>query len=111
MAVTVIVRVPVVAVRATLTCIPACPAPGAAIVLGLKVTFTPVPCPDADNEIAELKPPEIVVVILDRPEAPRAMLSVLGAAVTVKLPVVPVTVRVTVVVSVVLPAVPVTVMG
>lgn len=111
LAVIVIVRDPVLAVAATLTCIPACPEPGAAMVLGLNVTFTPLPCPDAVNEIAALKPPETAVVIFDSPVAPRATVKVLGESVTVKLPVVPVTVRVTVVVSVVLPEVPVTVMG
>lgn len=40
------------------------------MVLGLNVTFTPVPWPDADNEIAELKPPETVVVTFDRPVPP-----------------------------------------
>jgi hypothetical protein len=69
-AVTVTLRVPVVAVGATLICIPECPVPGAAMVLGLNVTFTPVPCPDAVNWMAELKPPEPVVVIFDRPVPP-----------------------------------------
>jgi len=50
-------------------------------------------------------------VILDDPVPPRATVSLLGTAVRVKLPVVPVTVRVTVVVSVVVPDVPFTVMG
>jgi len=40
------------------------PDPGAAIELGLKDTVRPPPCPDADNAIAELKLPEIAVVIV-----------------------------------------------
>ena len=108
--VTVIVRVPVVAFGATRICIEACPEPGAAMVLGLKRTFTPAPCPDADKAIAELKPPDTVVVICETPAPPRATLTVFGDAATVKVPVFPVTERETVVVCVVLPAVPVTVM-
>jgi len=109
--VTVMVRVPVVAVVATRICIPACPDPGAGMVAGLKTTFTPVPCPEAVNAIAALKPPEMVVVIFEVPVAPRAIVNVLGEAVIAKVFVAVVTVSVTVVVSVVLPDVPVTVMG
>ena len=110
--VTVMVRVPVVAVEATMTCMAAVPAPGAAMEAGLKATFTPVPCPEAVKATAELKPPETVVVIFERAWPPRAMLNVLGAAARVNVPpVVPVTVRVTVVVSTVLPEVPFTVIG
>ncbi len=63
----VIVRFPVVAVFATLICMVALPEPGAAIEAGLNLTVTPVPCPEAVKAIAELKPPETVVVILDDP--------------------------------------------
>ena len=83
------------------------PAPGAAIGLGLKVT----PPIDAERVIAELKPPETVVVMVVVPEPPGAMLTVLGEALMVKLGgAEEVTVSVTVVVSMMLPAVPVTVM-
>ena len=86
------------------------PEPGAAMELGLKVAVWALPCPEADKLIAELKPPEMPVVILDVPELLRATLIDVGDALMVKLGVVPVTVRETVVVSTVLPVVPVTLM-
>ena len=43
------------------------PAPGAAIVLGLKLTVTPEGIPLADSAIELLKPPLILVVIVDVP--------------------------------------------
>jgi hypothetical protein len=43
------------------------PAPGAGIVLGLKLTVVPVGAPAADRLIALSKPPIIVVVIVDVP--------------------------------------------
>ena len=108
--VTVMVRVPVVAVFVTLICIVAWPEPGAAIEAGWKCTVTPDPCPDAVKAIAELKPPETVVVILDVPCPACLMVTLFGDAETVNdPPPVPVTVSVTVVVCTVLPAVPVTV--
>ena len=78
--------------------------------LGVKVTLCALPCPDADRLIAELNPPETVVVIVEVPELPRVTLMELGDAPTVKLGDVPVTVSDTVVVSEVLPDVPFTVM-
>src|ERR1039458_5702539 len=77
---------------------------------GLKVTVTPLGCPEADRAIDELKPFEGVAVIVLVPWPPGAMLSFVGFAARVKLAG-PVTVRVTLVVSVVLPEVPFTVMG
>ena len=68
-----------------------------------------VPCPEAVRLIDELKPPVAVVARLTRPSPPRVTVIVLGLAASVKLPVGPVTVRLTVVVAVVLPEVPVTV--
>lgn len=111
MPVTVIVRLPVLARLLTRTVIVEVPEPGAAIELGLKLTVTLFPSPEADNAIAESNPPEIVVLIVDSPELPRATLSDVGVALIVKLGLVPVTVSETVVVSTVLPEVPVTVMG
>jgi hypothetical protein len=105
----VIVRVPVVALLPTVTVIVDVPEPGAAIELGLKLTVTRDPWPLADKPIAELKPPEIAVVIVERPELPRATLSDVGEALMVKLGFVPVTVSDTVVLATVLPEVPVTV--
>jgi hypothetical protein len=108
--VTVIVDVPAFALLDTVMVAVELPEPFAMDV-GLKVTVTPVGIPDADNAIADLKPPEGVADTLVVPFLPGATLTVAGAALRVKLPpVVEVTVRETVVVSVVLPAVPVTVM-
>ena len=104
------VRLPILAFLPTRTVMVEVPEPGAAIELGLKVTLFAAPCPEADKEIAELKPPETAVVIVDVPELPRTTLIVDGEAPTVKFGLVPVTVSVTVVVSTVLPEVPVTVM-
>jgi hypothetical protein len=81
-----------------------------AMEVGLKVTVTPLGCPEADRAIDELKPFEGVAVILLVPWPPGAMLTFVGFAARVKLAVA-VTVRVTVVVSVVLPEVPFTVIG
>ena len=104
------VWLPVLARLPTLTVMVEVPEPGAAIELGLKDTLTLLPAPEADKPIAELKPPEIAVVMVELPELPLAMLSDVGDALMVKLGFVPVTVSVTVVVCVVLPEVPVTVM-
>lgn len=110
MAVMVIVRFPVLAFRPTLTVMVNVPEPGAAMELGLKVTVCALPCPEADRLIAELKPPETAVVIVEVPELPLATLIDVGDALTVKFGVVPVTVSETVAVSTVLPEVPVTLM-
>jgi hypothetical protein len=106
----VIVWFPVLARLPTVTVIVDVPEPGAAMELGLKVTVTLLPPPEADKPIAELKPPETVVVMLDVPELLLGTLMDVGDAVIVKLCAVPVTVRVKVVASVVLPDLPVTVM-
>lgn len=108
----VIVCLPSLAFSPTETVMVEVPAPGAAMELGLKVTFWALPSPVADKAIAPLKPPEIVVVMVEVPELPLATVIVVGDALIVKLaPACEVTVSVTVVVSVVLPEVPVTVMG
>jgi hypothetical protein len=105
----VIVRVPLVAPLFTVTVMVDVPDPGAAIELGLKLTVTRDPWPLVDKPIAELKPPETAVVMVDLPELPLATLIDVGEVLMVKFP--PVTVRVTVVVSgVPLLGVPVTVM-
>lgn len=110
MPVTVIVRVPVLALLFTVTVMVDVPEPGAGIGLGLKLTVTRDGTPLADKPIAELKPPEMAVVIVDVPEFPVVTVIVVGEALIVKLGFVPVTVRETVLVAVVLPEVPVTVM-
>ena len=46
------------------------PVPGAAIGFGLKLTVTPLGCPLADKLIAELKPFEAVVLMVEGPELP-----------------------------------------
>ena len=81
--------------------------------LGLKLTVTLLPAPEAVKLIAELKPPEIAMVIVEWPELFRATVSDDGEALMVKpgAGLLAVTVRETVVVSVVLPEVPVTVIG
>lgn len=109
MPVTVIVWLPVLAWLFTRTVIVEVPEPGAAIEVGLKLTVTLLPSPEADNATAESNPPEIVVVIVDVPELPRATVRDAGEALIVKFALVPVTVSKTVVVSTVLPEVPVTV--
>jgi hypothetical protein len=95
------------------------PEPGAAIEVGLKVTFTSLGTPDADKAMAESKPLPPLVVIVELPEPPQLSLSELGDATRVKSPLpappppppVVVTVKVTVVVCVTPPPVPVTVIG
>src|SRR5208282_2419600 len=65
--VTVIGYVPTGVLLPTVMVIVEVPAPGAAIGLGLKLTVVPEGMPDADRLIALLKPPPIVVVIVDVP--------------------------------------------
>ncbi|HLW97151.1 MAG TPA: hypothetical protein VKR82_00785, partial [Candidatus Acidoferrales bacterium] len=78
----VMVRVPVLDLRPTLTVIVEVPEPGAAIELGPNVTLLPFPAPEADKLIAELKPPEIAVVIVEVPvpDPLRETVIVVGAA-------------------------------
>jgi hypothetical protein len=61
------------------------PVPGAAMGFGLKLTVTRLPCPEADNEIAELKPFKAVVLIVEVPELPRATVTEVGEALMLKL--------------------------
>jgi hypothetical protein len=86
------------------------PEPGAAIEVLLKLAVTPVGRPDADKPIAELKEPEMAVVIVDVPWLPCATETAVGEAEIVKLAG-PVTVRLIVVVWVIPPPIPVIVMG
>jgi len=98
----------VVAFEASFTVILDVPLPGAAMGVGLKLTVAPLPCPDADKAIAELKPPETVVIIVELPELPRDTVSEVGDAETAKFGGAA-TVSDTVVVLVTPPPVPVTV--
>src|SRR5271169_6167847 len=65
--VTVMGYVPVGVLAPTVMLIVELPAPGAGIGLGLKLTVVPDGIPDADRAIALLKPPLIVLVIVDVP--------------------------------------------
>jgi hypothetical protein len=67
----------------TLTFMVDVPEPGARMVLGLKSTVTPVGYPVDDKEMAESKPPEIAVVMVDVPELPLATLIDVGDALMV----------------------------
>ena len=80
------------------------------IEVGLKVTVTPVGWPLADNTTGVLKPPVVVLVMVEVPELPCFTETEVGLAERLK-PLELVTVSVTVVVSTVEPAVPFTVMG
>lgn len=51
----------------------------------MKPTVTPAGCPDADNEIAELKPPLTVLVMVDCPEFPCITVMEAGDAERLKL--------------------------
>jgi hypothetical protein len=84
-AVTVTFDVPVSPVLLTVNVSVELPLPGAAIGLGLKLAVTPVGNPDAVSEIAELKPPLIVVEMVVVPEVPCGTDTLGGDAVTVKL--------------------------
>ena len=68
----------------TLTVIVDVPDPGAAMELGLKVTVWPLPCPEAEKEIAELKLPVTAVVIVAVPDEFLATVIVVGEAEMVK---------------------------
>lgn len=61
------------------------PEPGAGMVAGLKVTVVPVGAPAADNAIALLNPPLIVLVIVEVPWLPWATLREVGEAEIAKL--------------------------
>ena len=87
------------------------PEPGAAIDVGLKVAVTPVGWPVAVSAMAELKPPETVVVRVEAPLDPRATETEVGDAASVKAGTgAEVTVSEMVAVWVMLPPMPVTVM-
>lgn len=102
---------PVAVVEATAMVIVDVPEPGAAMDVGLKLTVTLVGWPLAVKAIAELKPPETAVVIVDVPLLPCTTETEVGEAEMVNAGLAgAVTVSETVAVSTVLPAVPVTLM-
>lgn len=83
--VTVIVYVPVAVVEATAMVMVELPEPGATMDVGLKLTITPAGWPLAVKAMAELKPPETAVVIVDVPLLPWTTETELGAAEMLKL--------------------------
>ena len=100
--------VPLVANRFTVIFIVEDPVP--AIDDGLKEMLVPLFCPDAESAIEEMLPSVTCVEIVDVPEEPLVMLSVVGLAAIVKFEGAAVTVRLTVVVCTVpRPSLPVTV--
>src|SRR4051812_28344467 len=80
----VIVAVPTVAVGETVKVSVELPAPGAAIEAGLKEAVTPAGRPEAESEMALLKPPETAVVIVEVPVPPCATETEVGEAEIVK---------------------------
>lgn len=60
------------------------PEPGAAIDVGLKLAVTPVGAPDAARAIAELKPPDTAVVMVETPLLPCTTETEVGEAASVK---------------------------
>jgi hypothetical protein len=60
------------------------PEPGAAMDVALKLAVTPVGAPDAVRAIAELKPPDTAVVMVETPLLPCATETEVGEAVSVK---------------------------
>jgi len=86
------------------------PPPGAAIVLGLKLTVVPLGAPAADRLMTLLKPPLTLVVIVEVPWLPCTTLTEAGEPVSVKLAeTAAVTVRLTAAALLACPLVPVTV--
>ncbi len=60
------------------------PLPGAPIDAGLKLAVTPAGRPDAEREIAELKPPVTLVEIVVLPELPCVTDKLVGEALKLK---------------------------
>src|ERR1700690_1981355 len=79
-AVMVIVWFPVDALLLALTVKVALPLPGTTTELGVKVTASPLPCPEADRVIAESKLPERLVITVEVPELFRATDNDVGEA-------------------------------
>jgi len=72
--------VPATVVEATAMVMVEVPEPGAANDGGLKVTVTPAGWPVADKPMAESKPPDTAVVIVDVPLLPRTTETAVGEA-------------------------------
>ena len=97
---------PVAAVEATVKVMVELPAP--VIDVGLKLTVTPVGCPEADRAMVPLNPPVTALVMVEAPALPCATDTELGEADKLN-PGAAVTVRLTVVLAEMLPDVPFTV--
>jgi hypothetical protein len=80
----VIFEVPVVAVLLAVKVSVELPLPGAAIEAGLKLAVTPAGNPDAESEIAELKPPLAAVEIIVLALPPCVSDVLVGDALTLK---------------------------
>src|SRR5215472_7267977 len=83
-AVTVTLKLPVVAVLAALKVSVELPLPGAANELGLKLAVTPAGKPDVDRVMAELKPPAMAVEMVEVPAPPWATATLPGEALRMK---------------------------
>src|SRR5271166_4485493 len=83
--VTVMEYVPVSVLDPTVMVMVEVPAPGAGSGLGLKLTVVPDGTPEADKVIALLKPPLMVVVMVELPWLPCCTLREAGEAESVKL--------------------------
>lgn len=84
LAVTVTFAVPVVAVLLAENVSVELPLPGAAMDAGLKLAVTPDGNPDADSDMAELKPPAAVVLMVLVPELPWVSERLAGEALKAK---------------------------
>jgi len=83
-AVTVMLLLPVTALRLALTVMVEVPPPGEAMVFGLKEMVSPETCPDADNLTFERKLPETAVVMAEVVELLRTTEIAAGEAETVR---------------------------
>lgn len=75
---------PATVVEATANVSVDAPEPGAAMDVGLKVALTPVGWPVAERAMAELKPPETVVLSVEVPLLPCTTETDVGEAASVK---------------------------
>ena len=87
------------------------PDPGAAMDAGVKLTVTPAGWPVADKATAELNPPEMAVVIVDKPASPRTVTEAGEAAIVKFADAAGFTVNVTAALCMIPPPEPVTVIG
>lgn len=89
MALTVVLKVPVVAVLLAVNVSVELPLPGAAIDVGLKLAVTPLGSPDMESATDELNPLETEVEIVLAPELPCVTVKLVGEALRAKSGLVP----------------------